>query len=175
MQGLVHIYTGNGKGKTTSAIGLGIRAYGRGLKVLMVQFLKGTETGEMKTLQKLAPDFQLYQGQKIKKFTWEMNENELLELKEVQEKIFEYAIKETINNQWDLLILDEIMGAISMNLIPLENVLQFIQSKPLHLEVVLTGRNAPARLVDLADYVSDITCVKHPMEKGVPARKGIEV
>jgi cob(I)alamin adenosyltransferase len=175
MKGLVHIYTGNGKGKTTASIGLGIRAYGRGFKVLMVQFLKGEETGETKTFEKLAPDFMVHRGKVIKKFTWQMTKEELAEFKENQQEVFNYAVEAAASGKWDLLILDEILGAVSCNIISLEDTINLVKSKPDKLELVLTGRNAPGELVDLADYVSDIHAVKHPMEKGVPARKGIEI
>lgn len=174
MKGLVHIYTGDGKGKTTAAIGLGMRAYGRGFKVLMVQFLKGAETGEMYTIEALGSRFALHRGKEIKKFTWAMNEKELHETREIQRDIFAYAQEQAASGEWQLLILDEIMGAISTGMIPLQDVQALLQNKPEALEVVLTGRNAPVELVGLADYVSDIQCVKHPMQKGMPARTGIE-
>lgn len=174
MQGLVHIYTGNGKGKTTAALGLGIRAYGRGFKVLMVQFLKGADTGEIYTIEKLAPDFTLYRGTELKKFTWNMNEDELEKTKKEQKDIFDYAVNSALSGKWDLIILDEIMAAITTGLISLDYVSDFVRNKPQNLELVMTGRNAPRELVDLADYVSEINAVKHPMEKGISARKGIE-
>jgi len=173
-KGLVHIYTGNGKGKTTAAIGLGIRACGRGFKVLMVQFLKGAETGELDTLKKLEPDFMLYRGTELRKFVWNMSDEEKREAGRIQRDIFSHAVKEASSHQWDLLILDEIMAAMTNGFIPVGDVADFIRNKPDKLEVVLTGRNAPAELVELADYVSEIKAVKHPMDRGVPARKGIE-
>lgn len=175
MKGLVHIYTGDGKGKTTASIGQGIRAYGRGFKVLMVQFLKGAKTGEMITLEKLAPDFALRRGKEVKKFTWQMTKEELEELKKDQQEMFKYAIDEITSNKWDLVILDEIIGAVSSNVIALKEVAELVKNKPDNLELILTGRNAPQELIELADYVSEIKAVKHPMEKGIPARKGIEI
>ena len=175
MKGLVHIYTGDGKGKTTASIGLGIRACGRGFKVLMVQFLKGAKTGEMDTLRKLAPDFMMHRGKGIKKFIWQMTEEEVEEFKKGQQGVFNYAVEAADSGKWDLLILDEILGAVSSNIIDLKVVVNLVKSKPDKLEIVLTGRNAPQELIDLADYVSEIQAVKHPMDKGVPARKGIEV
>lgn len=174
MKGLVHIYTGDGKGKTTAALGLGIRAYGRGFKVLMVQFLKGAETGEMHTLKKLEPGFILHRGTEITKFTWNMTEEELKQTKKIQADIFNYAVDAAMCGGWDLVILDEVLGAIGAGLIDVKSVAEFVHDKPDHVELVLTGRNAPAELVELADYVSEIHAIKHPMEKGVPARKGIE-
>ena len=91
MKGLVHIYTGDGKGKTTASIGLGIRAYGRGFRVLMVQFLKGAKTGEMNTLEKLSPGFMVHRGKAIKKFTWQMSGVELDGFKKDQNHVFEFA------------------------------------------------------------------------------------
>ena len=174
MKGLVHIYTGDGKGKTTAAIGLGIRACGRGFKVLMVQFLKGAETGEMHTLKKLEPDFVLYRGTEIKKFTWNMNAEELRLTRKEQEEIFDHALAAAQNGSCDILIMDELIGAVATGMIQIKAVADFIRNKPDKLELVLTGRDAPAELVELADYVSDIKTVKHPMDKGIPARKGIE-
>ena len=174
MKGLVHIYTGNGKGKTTAAIGLGIRACGRGLRVLMVQFLKGAETGEVHTLKKLEPDFLLYRSTEIKKFTWNMTAGELRQTADIQQNIFKYAYDAAMSGSWDMVILDEVMGALDSRMLQLKDVEKLIEEKPEGLELILTGRNAPAELVGLADYVSEIKAVKHPMEKGIPARTGIE-
>lgn len=174
MKGLVHIYTGDGKGKTTTAVGLGIRACGRGFRVLMVQFLKGADTGEIHTLKKLEPVFLLHRGKETTKFTWNMNEEELKEAARIQQDIFKYAADAAMQGTWDLVIMDEILGAISAGLLNLNEVVRFVKGKPDSLELVLTGRNAPEELVELADYVSEIKAVKHPMEKGIPARKGIE-
>ncbi|MCR4436341.1 MAG: cob(I)yrinic acid a,c-diamide adenosyltransferase [Clostridiales bacterium] len=174
MKGLVHIYTGNGKGKTTAAVGLGVRAYGRGFRVLMVQFLKGLETGELAVISQFEPRFKLLRGKEVKKFTWNMTEKELAELKKSMQEIFDYAVSEAKSGGWDMLILDEILGSISSGLITVGQVLDFIKNKPEELEVVMTGRNAPEALVEVSDYVSEIHAVKHPFEKGIPARKGIE-
>lgn len=174
MKGLVHIYTGNGKGKTTAAVGLGIRACGRGMKVLMVQFLKGIETGEMMTLKKLEPDFILYRGEQLPKFTWQMNDEEKKRASKIQHDIFEFAKVAAFDGKVDLLILDEIMAAVNANFLDKNMVLDFIKNKPENLELVLTGRNAPEEFIEEADYVSEIYDVKHPMNQGIPARKGIE-
>ena len=174
MRGLVHIYTGNGKGKTTAAVGLGMRAWGRGMKVLMVQFLKGMESGELITINRLDSNFTVNPGKALGKFTWEMNEEELREAAVLQKQQFDYVLKEMKSDKWDVLILDEIMAAITTGMIALEDVLELINSKPERLEIVMTGRNAPDRLIELADYVSDIQEVKHPLKKGIAARRGIE-
>jgi len=174
MKGLIHIYTGNGKGKTTAAIGLGIRAYGRGMKVLMVQFMKGMETGEMFTMEKLGPGFTLYRGHEVSKFTWNMNSEELDAMKQNLEKDLEYAISEASTGNWDMLILDEVVGAVSSGYLSLDKLAGFIRNKPDALEIVMTGRNAPQELVETAHYVSEIKAVKHPYEQGISARIGIE-
>ncbi|MDP4094926.1 MAG: cob(I)yrinic acid a,c-diamide adenosyltransferase [Bacillota bacterium] len=174
MKGLVHIYTGNGKGKTTAAIGLGIRAWGRNLKVLMVQFMKGLPTGEACTIEKLQPGFELRRGTEIKKFTWDMNKQELQELAQAEQAILAHTIKDVVQGDWDILILDEIVNSVSCGIIPLTDVLAFIEDKPEKLEVVMTGRNAPEELINAADYVTEMKEIKHPFNKGIPARKGIE-
>lgn len=174
MKGLVHIYTGDGKGKTTAALGLGMRACGRGMRVLMVQFLKGTPTGEMFSLKALEPAFKLYRGTELKKFTWEMNDEEKIHTAEEQRSIFEYAVDAVNCGEFDLIILDEVLGAISSGMLDQSALIEFIKSKPEKLELVITGRGATPGMIELADYVSDIRAVKHPSDKGIGARKGIE-
>jgi len=174
MKGLVHIYTGDGKGKTTAAIGLGVRACGRGLRVLMVQFLKCTPTGEMFSLKALEPGFSLYRGTHTTKFTWEMNDEERERAAAEQQDIFSYARRKAENGDCDLLILDEVLGAVSCGMLDKECLIGFIKNKPPELELVLTGREAAPELVSLADYVSEIHAVRHPAESGINARKGIE-
>jgi len=172
MNGLVHIYTGNGKGKTTAALGLGIRAAGSGMKVLMVQFLKGRPSAEEVSIDRLKPGFELYKNKQIDKFVWQMTSDEKEELRECCAHLLEYALKNAENK--DLIILDEIIAAITTNLVDLAKITDFIKNKPSHLELVLTGRNAPEELIELADYVSEINAVKHPMSSGIQAREGIE-
>ncbi|HEY9063047.1 MAG TPA: cob(I)yrinic acid a,c-diamide adenosyltransferase [Pseudobacteroides sp.] len=173
-KGLVHIYTGNGKGKTTSAIGLGIRAYGRGFKVYMAQFLKSAESGELNVLKNLEPGFTVKRFEMVDKFTWNMNEAEIKETGEGLNKLFDLAITDTKNGAWDMLILDEILGAIKGGFIPIQKVIEFVKNKPEGLELVMTGRAAPEELVALSDYVSEINPIKHPLDKGIGARIGIE-
>ena len=174
MKGLVHIYTGDGKGKTTAALGLSMRAWGRGFKVLFVQFLKGAMTGEIKTIEKLTPNFSIFRGEEVKKFLWNMNEEEINGTRKIQNHIFEFALEEITSGQWELIVLDEVMAAVTTGMISLSDVIELIKSKPENLELVLTGRNAPEELIELADYVSEIKAVKHPMNNGINARIGIE-
>ncbi|WP_349239063.1 cob(I)yrinic acid a,c-diamide adenosyltransferase [Petroclostridium sp. X23] len=174
IKGLVHIYTGNGKGKTTAALGQGFRSAGRGLKVYMVQFLKTSETGELFSCEKLGECFKIFRFEKKRDFFWNLNEAEKRELKEEIALAFEFAKNSMKSGQCDLLILDEIMGALHNKLITESEVCELIRNKPAGIELILTGRNAPQSLIDLADYVSEIIPVKHPMEKGIGAREGIE-
>lgn len=171
---MVHIYTGNGKGKTSAAIGLGIRAYGRGFKVLMVQFLKGMETGEIKTIEKLSSGFTICRGAATGKFTWQMNDGEKEYEKKVQKGLLAQAYRAALSGEWDMVILDEVMAAVSTGMVEVKDVVQLIESRHEKVELVLTGRDAPQSLIDFADYVSEIKDIKHPMEKGVSAREGIE-
>jgi len=173
-KGLVHIYTGNGKGKTTSAIGLGIRAYGRGFKVYMAQFLKSAETGELNVLKTLEPGFTVKRFDMVNKFTWNMNDAEKRETGEGINRLFDTAVEDTGSQAWDMLILDEILGAIKGGFISLQKVVEFVKNKPQGLELVMTGRAAPEELMALSDYVSEINPIKHPMDKGIGARIGIE-
>ncbi len=174
VKGLIHIYTGDGKGKTTAAVGLGVRACGRGMRVLMVQFLKSMPTGEMAALKALEPNFILFRGTELKKFTWQMDEIEKLETAGEQESIFEYAVNNAIGGACDLLILDEVLGAVSEGMLGKGSLLEFMKNKPEALELVLTGRGAADELIELADYVSEIYAVKHPADKGINGREGIE-
>lgn len=167
--GLIHIYTGDGKGKTTAAVGLAVRANGAGRKVLLVQFLKGMDTSELEPLHKLS--ITIWRSEE-KKFIHHMTRDELQACKQTQESIFQKVVEQI--QDYDMVILDELLGAISTDMISESEVVRLMQEKPQATELILTGRDAPDELVELADYVSDIRCVKHPYDQGVAARKGIE-
>lgn len=168
-KGLIHIYTGNGKGKTTAALGLAVRAKGAGLKVLIAQFLKGRDTGELESLRKLGiPVIR----SDMRKFIPYMSPDELKKCKTEQGRCFEDVRREA--GSYDLVVLDEIFGAISTGMIDESEAAQFVRNKPEQTEIVLTGRNAPDEFIELADYVSEIESVKHPYGKGIGARRGIE-
>lgn len=172
-QGLIHIYTGEGKGKTTSAIGQGIRSAGNGLSVYMVQFLKSDDTGELKILNSI-DNFEVFRFERPRGFFWTLSEAEKLSLQEDIDNALEFISSVIGSGSCDVLILDEVMGAISNNLIDSDKLRCLLENKPSGMEIILTGRNAPENLVEIADYVSDITPIKHPFQKGIPARKGIE-
>jgi cob(I)alamin adenosyltransferase len=172
--GLVQVYTGDGKGKTTAALGQGLRAVGQGYKVIMIQFLKGLDSGELVSIEKLYPQFKIIRFDKSKKFFWNMNDEEKKELKVKIDEAFEYIKGLVKNNKCDILILDEIMGVISNNLITTDEVLNIIKNKPENMEIILTGRNVPEEIIKAADLVTEMKMIKHPFENGIGPRKGIE-
>ena len=171
--GLIHIYCGDGKGKTTAALGLSVRCAGHGNKVLIVQFLKSRPTGELKSLA-LIPGIEMMRGKETKKFTFQMNAEEKAQVKLEHLALFERVKQKCCAEKLDLLILDEVIGACNTGVFDKDILVDFIKGKPAELEVVLTGRNPAAELVELADYVSEICKRKHPFEKGIAARTGIE-
>ena len=173
MFGLIHIYCGDGKGKTTAAVGLAVRCAGRGNKVLMVQFLKSRDSGELYSLAKL-PDIEVMRGKESKKFTFQMNEEEKHALLIEHNKMFEQVLAKIKNGGYSLLILDEVIGALNAKVFEMPKLIEFLRHKPENLEIVLTGRNPAPELVEIADYVSEMRKVKHPMDKGIMAREGIE-
>lgn len=173
--GLIHIYCGDGKGKTTAAMGLAIRAAGREKKVFITQFLKSGKSGELISLEKLKEYIKFLPGRPVNKFVWNMNEEEKNQAKIEHTKRFR-EIKEIINNeQYDLLILDEIIATINNGFIELEEVIDFLKSKPKTLEVVMTGREPKEELIEVANYVTEMKCIKHPFNEGIPSRIGIEL
>lgn len=172
-RGMVHIYTGDGKGKTTVALGLALRALGWGLKVMMVQFIKGYgEIGEIKFAEKYPEDFAIRQfAIDLKR---NIDEQKVLERKKEAEEAMAFA-EEVVNSaKFDVVILDELAIAVHFGLIDVERVLILIRNKPESVELVITGRNAPEKLLEAADYVTEMRLTKHPYERGVQARPGVD-
>lgn len=169
-KGFIHVYTGNGKGKTTAAIGLGIRASGAGKKVHMVQFMKGRRYSEIDGLEPLST-FTVSQHGRDEFVNKEHPES--IDVDMAQEG-FRYAKKLINNNKYDMIILDEINVAIDYKLIALSDVISLIEQKPKSLELVLTGRYAPPEIIQHADYVSEVLEIKHPYQQGVIGRKGVD-
>ncbi|MGI6507908.1 MAG: cob(I)yrinic acid a,c-diamide adenosyltransferase [Saccharofermentanales bacterium] len=170
--GLIHIYCGDGKGKTTASAGLAVRACGRGLNVLLTQFLKSGTSGELEPLRSLGVE--IISGSYSQKFVFTMNDEEKAETRRRCETQFHEAIERS-REGIDLLILDEVMGAIATGMLDEQEVIDFLQTKPPNLEVVLTGRDPSQTLIDLADYVSEVVMRKHPYEtSGLIGRVGIE-
>lgn len=169
-KGFVHIYTGNGKGKTTAAIGLGIRATGEGLKVYMIQFMKGRRYSEIDALENIK-DFTVIQFGRDEFVSKENPEQIDIDL---ARKGFEHAKEIIKNGEHDLIILDEINVAVDFKLIPLKDVLKLMDEKPEKVELVLTGRYVHPDMVKQADLVSEILEIKHPYQNGIQSRKGID-
>ncbi|HJV35851.1 cob(I)yrinic acid a,c-diamide adenosyltransferase [Geomonas sp.] len=171
-QGLIQVYTGNGKGKTTASLGLALRAVGRELTVCMIQFMKGGGPyGEQMAAERLAPFLTIVQTGRP---GWVNKDNPHQEDKKLTAEALELARKAVTGGEYDLVILDEINGAVSMGLVPVEGVLELMADKPPRVELVLTGRNADPRVVEAADLVTEMREVKHYYKAGVPARVGIE-
>jgi cob(I)alamin adenosyltransferase len=170
-KGLVQVYTGNGKGKSSAAFGLALRAIGRGLKVYIIQFIKGGfDYGELYIVEKL-PNLTLKAFGRGKFVTEKPPEKVDLELAEEALALAEKVVK---SSEYDIVILDEINVALNLNLIKIRKVAELIKNKPKHVELVLTGRCAPDEIVEAADLVTEMREVKHPYNKGFQARKGIE-
>ncbi|MEE1071799.1 MAG: cob(I)yrinic acid a,c-diamide adenosyltransferase [Cellulosilyticum sp.] len=172
--GLVQVYCGKGKGKTTAAIGLGIRALGNGYKVIMIQFLKHDTTSECKMIKALEPEFKIFHFEKKRGFTWQLNDEEKQEIKSETSNALKFASKVMDTGQCDVLILDEILNSLELGFVSEEEVITLIENKSDDVELVLTGRTLPESIANKADYISRIESIKHPMDKGIDARKGIE-
>ncbi len=173
MKGLIHIYTGDGKGKTTSAIGLTIRALSNDMKVVFTQFMKGDNSSELKILKKL-DNIEFVFCKENFGFVWNMDEEEKIRAKNAYTQQFLDCTNKAIEIKADMLVLDEFNSAYELGFINNEIALNFLKSKPENLEIVLTGRNPKEELTEIADYISEINKVKHPFDKGINARKGIE-
>jgi len=168
--GCIHVYTGNGKGKTTAAIGQGIRAVGHGLRVTMIQFMKGRRYSEIATLEKI-PGFTVKQfgrDEFVSKTHPEQVDIDLARQGLAHAKTILKA------GTTDVLILDEINVAIDYRLIPLRDVLTLLDEKPPSIDIILTGRYAPPELIQRADLVSEILEIKHPYQHGQKCRQGID-
>lgn len=172
--GLNQIYTGDGKGKTTAAMGLCMRALGCGLTVRIFQFCKSSPTGELNTLNKLERVELRRADAECKKFVWDMTPEEKEQWAEAQQELFDEACEAACSPDVDLVILDEIMGAMRQGAIDAGQVLYLMKHKYRGCELVLTGRDAPPAIVEQADYVTEMKAVKHPHDHGVFARRGIE-
>lgn len=189
--GLIHIYTGEGKGKTTSALGMAVRAVGNGLKVIMIQFLKSSNRyGELKGAGRLGPGFEIVQmgpecvrlkkdpaadGKCIGCMECHVDpDNPKVSDMEAARQALEFGERCVTGGEYDLVILDEINYAVDFNLLSAGEVASLLERKHDEVEVVLTGRAAHPMLIELADYVTEMHEIKHPWRHGAPARRGIE-
>ena len=183
-KGLILVNTGDGKGKTTSSLGLALRAIGNNLRVHMIQFLKSGFTGELYSAKKLGFEVEQFGVDAIKEKQKKLQEfadktsSRFVFQPDIEEKDaalqgFEHAKKIIKSGDYDLVILDEINVVLDKGLIPLNEVLELVKTHG-KVELVLTGRDAPKELMDAADYVNVVNGLKHPWQKGIVARKGIE-
>ncbi len=170
---MIHIYCGDGKGKTTAALGLSLRAAGAGMKVVIVQFLKNHPTSELNILQ-TTPNITVLRGKAGTAFSFSMTEEQQAKSKHLHTENLQAGIELIKSGSCDMLVLDEAIGAYNRDLIDRHLLQNLVQQKPPHLELVLTGRNPEPWMIDCADYVSEIKKVKHPFDQGIKSRIGIE-
>ena len=171
--GLVHLYTGEGKGKTTAALGLALRAAGRGRHVLIVQFLKGRDSGEVHSLEQV-PGIDVVRLSKDYGFAKSMSAEDLVEVRREHDEMLIHVQQAMSSSDYGMIVLDEIAPAVQHGLVDWEKLTDLIDDRPAGMEIVMTGRNAPESLVQRADYITEMHKIKHPFDRGVTARKGIE-
>lgn len=169
---MVHIYCGDGKGKTTCAVGLAVRFAATGRKVFFYQFMKNQKSGERKILETI-PAIEVYHGYEMPKFSFKMNEEEKNITRSVYEDEFEKIKKIAEDGKYAMIILDEIMSCISSGFLETSEVVDFLKNNR-HIEIVMTGRNPSPEICEMADYISEIKKIKHPFDNNIVARRGIE-
>jgi cob(I)alamin adenosyltransferase len=172
--GLIIVNTGDGKGKTTAALGICVRAIGYDKKVAIMQFVKGSwHYGELDGIKRLAPNVELYTGGKgfvgIIDDNLPRNEHE-----KAAEDALKYAEELMLSGKYDILILDELNVAVSIGLLEIDDVMKLLDKKPADMDIVITGRGADQKLIDRADLVTEMKEIKHPYQKGILAQKGID-
>ncbi len=172
--GFVIVYTGNGKGKTTAALGLAFRAVGRGWRVLMIQFGKGEwHYAELDTAKRLAPDFEIIpMGKGFYKILDDHYTEE--EHRAAAEAAMAFSWEQMRSGKYDMLILDEVSGTIAGGLLPVKELVRLMDAKPEDLTLVITGRDAAPEIIERADLVTEMREIKHPYQKGILAQKGID-
>ena len=166
--GLVHLYWGEGKGKTTAAMGLALRALGSGKRVVIVQFLKGGKSGEIPLLEQLGA--KVYRGKAGQKFVFQMNDAEKAATRALQNENLRAAMAESA----DLLLLDEAGSAWELDMVDKALLQKAVLERPAEQECVLTAHAAPQWMLDAADYATEMKCHRHPYQRGISARQGIE-
>ena len=169
--GRIHIYFGDGKGKTTAAVGQAVRAAGHGFRVLFLQFLKDNSSNERKILEQIS-NITCLPGREQVKFVSRMNGDEKAELLHYNNKALDEIVK--FCSPFDLLVMDEALCAVGLKVLSEEKLISFLQHKPRGLEIVLTGHQVSDRMKEIADYATEMHKIKHPYDLGKLAREGIE-
>ncbi len=169
---LVHLYVGDGKGKTTSAMGLAIRNYGSGGSVKIFQFLKGKHSSELTTMEKLG--IPVVQTKTVLKFTFQMNDEEKAQCRQNCIDCLDMVAADLTSGNYSLIVMDEVVDAVNAKMITKEELIKAVTNRSENTEVVMTGRNPDQEIQDICDYITLMTAEKHPYTQGVPARKGIE-
>lgn len=172
-KGLIHIYTGDGKGKTTAAVGLVVRCVGSGQKVVFTQLMKGNHSSERKILENM-DDVYVIPAEKTFGFSWTLTDAEKAAARATYTRQFQQSVDKAKTEKCRMIVFDELISAYNNDMIDRDAVLSFLKNKPQDLEVVLTGRKPEPELELLAAYISEIKKIKHPYDEGVPFRKGIE-
>jgi cob(I)alamin adenosyltransferase len=170
---MIHVYYGDGKGKTTAAAGLAVRAAGSNMKVLFVQFLKTEFSGERSVLSKLE-NVTLTSCPAELKFTFEMTDAEKQQTAVIYRGLFERSAATALSERYDMVVFDEIFDVINEEMLSEADVFEFISNAPNSIEIVMTGHNPAKRFIDAADYVTEMKKIKHPYDNGVTGRIGIE-
>lgn len=172
-KGLVILYTGEGKGKTTAALGLVLRAVGYKKKCLIIQFGKAWFTGELVGIKKLSPYVKIIQGGKgfLDILGSKVSKEDHLK---AAEEAYDILYKEIMSDKWDIVVADEVVGAVHAQVLSLDKVLELIRNKPERLDLVLTGHHAKKELILKADLVTEMQEIKHPYQKGILAKKGVD-
>ena len=171
-KGLVLVFTGNGKGKTTAALGLALRSWGHDMNVLMLQFIKSRQCGEHLAVQRMQSEFEIRPlGRGFINFN---DAEDMVRQQQAAREALQQVEDAMLSGQYQVLILDEILYALKYGLIDLPGVLALIDRKPDALHLVLTGRDAPPEIIDRAHLVTEMKEIKHPYQQGIPAQKGIE-
>ncbi len=172
IKGLTVIFTGDGKGKTSAALGVVLRALGHGWKCKVIQFIKGgMDSGELHLDKEFSGNFEIVQAGLG--FTW-LKKHTMDEHETAARHGLEMATLDLTSNTYDVLVLDEILYALKKKLVTLKQIEKLINQKPEQTHLILTGRDAPPELIDKADMVTSMEAVKHPMKKGIPAQKGLD-
>ena len=168
-----HIYYGDGKGKTTAAIGLAVRAAGSKMKVLFVQFLKTEFSGERHILSHTENVTLTFCPLELK-FTFDMDDKEKAQAAKIFKGIFDNAVTTALTEKYDMVVLDEVFEAINAHMLSESEVYEFITNAPSSMEIVMTGHNPPQKFMDCADYITEFKKIKHPYDRGITGRIGVE-